>query len=122
MEAQLMSLARPFLLLLLFLSLSSTTVRSDPDAFSAVQSPCPTSKQPPSSQSCPIRCFRADPVCGVNGVTYWCGCPEAACNGVRVAKIGPCGVGNGGSGGQAFLLVHIVWLILLGFSVLFGLF
>ncbi|XP_010919060.1 uncharacterized protein [Elaeis guineensis] len=76
-----------------------------------------------SSSSCPINCFRADPVCGVDGVTYWCGCPEAACAGVRVAKRGPCQVGSGGSGlvsGQALLLVHIVWLIVIGFSVLFG--
>lgn len=76
-----------------------------------------------SSSSCPISCFRADPVCGVDGVTYWCGCPEAACAGVRVAKRGPCQVGSGGNGlvsGQALLLVHIVWLIVLGFAVLFG--
>ncbi|URE04487.1 serine protease inhibitor, Kazal-type family protein [Musa troglodytarum] len=73
--------------------------------------------------SCRINCFRPDPVCGVNGVTYWCGCPEAACASVRVAKRGPCQVGNGGSGlvsGQAFLLLHIVWLIVLGFAVLCG--
>ncbi|CAA6673698.1 unnamed protein product [Spirodela intermedia] len=73
----------------------------------------------------PVRCFRPDPVCGVDGVTYWCGCADAACVGVRVAKLGFCEVGNGGSGllsGQALLLVHIVWLIVLGFSVLFGLF
>ncbi|KAL2317543.1 hypothetical protein Fmac_031419 [Flemingia macrophylla] len=75
--------------------------------------------------SCPAKCFRADPVCGADGVTYWCGCPEAACAGVEVAKLGFCEVGNGGSApipGQALLLVHIVWLIVLGFSVLFGLF
>ncbi|KAK7357145.1 hypothetical protein VNO80_16428 [Phaseolus coccineus] len=75
--------------------------------------------------SCPAKCFRADPVCGADGVTYWCGCAEAACAGVEVAKLGFCEVGNGGSApipGQALLLVHIVWLILLGFSVLFGLF
>ncbi|RZS24743.1 hypothetical protein BHM03_00057852 [Ensete ventricosum] len=73
--------------------------------------------------SCRINCFRPDPVCGVNGVTYWCGCPEATCASVRVAKRGPCQVGNGGSGlvsGQAFLLLHIVWLIVLGFAVLCG--
>ncbi|KAK7321319.1 hypothetical protein VNO77_31840 [Canavalia gladiata] len=73
--------------------------------------------------SCPAKCFRADPVCGADGVTYWCGCPEAACAGVEVAKLGFCEVGNGGSAplpGQALLLVHIVWLIVLGFSVLFG--
>ncbi|GMP70774.1 hypothetical protein CsSME_00029480 [Camellia sinensis var. sinensis] len=74
--------------------------------------------------SCPVKCFRTDPVCGVDGVTYWCGCSDALCAGTRVAKLGFCEVGNGGSGslsGQALLLVHIVWLILLGFSVLFGL-
>ncbi|XP_018809537.1 uncharacterized protein LOC108982579 [Juglans regia] len=75
--------------------------------------------------SCPINCFRADPVCGVDGVTYWCGCADALCAGVKVAELGFCEVGNGGPGplsGQALLLVHIVWLIVLGFSVLFGLF
>ncbi|CAN1309637.1 hypothetical protein LINPERPRIM_LOCUS27755 [Linum perenne] len=39
---------------------------------------------------CPINCFRYDPVCGANGVTYGCGCPDAACAGVRVVKLGPC--------------------------------
>ncbi|XP_065859980.1 uncharacterized protein [Euphorbia lathyris] len=75
--------------------------------------------------SCPVNCFRADPVCGVDGVTYWCGCADAICNGTPVAKLGPCEVGNGGTGSlphQALLLVHILWLILLGFSLLFGLF
>ncbi|QCE15442.1 uncharacterized protein LOC114164558 [Vigna unguiculata] len=75
--------------------------------------------------SCPVKCFRTDPVCGVDGVTYWCGCSEAACAGAQVAKMGFCEVGNGGSvplSGQALLLVHIVWLIVLGFSVFFGLF
>lgn len=75
--------------------------------------------------SCPAKCFRTDPVCGADGVTYWCGCAEAACAGAEVAKLGFCEVGNGGSAplpGQALLLVHIVWLIVLGFSVLFGLF
>ncbi|KAK7275930.1 hypothetical protein RIF29_17057 [Crotalaria pallida] len=74
-----------------------------------------------TSPSCPAKCFRADPVCGVDGVTYWCGCAEAACAGVEVGKLGFCEVGSGGSAslpGQALLLVHIVWLIVLGFSVL----
>ncbi|XP_057440141.1 uncharacterized protein LOC130732026 [Lotus japonicus] len=77
------------------------------------------------SSSCPVTCFRADPVCGVDGVTYWCGCAEAACGGVKVAKLGFCGVGNGGAGpvsAQALLLLHIVWLIVLAFFVCFGLF
>ena len=79
----------------------------------------------PAWSSCPVKCFRADPVFGVDGVTYWCGCSEAACAGAQVAKLGFCEVGNGGSAplsGQALLLVHIVWLIVLGFSVFFGLF
>ncbi|XP_021897239.1 uncharacterized protein LOC110814171 [Carica papaya] len=75
--------------------------------------------------SCPVNCFRTEPVCGVDGVTYWCGCADAMCAGARVAKLGFCEVRNGGSAsvpGQALLLIHIVWLILLGLSVLFGLF
>ncbi|KAJ9187983.1 hypothetical protein P3X46_003388 [Hevea brasiliensis] len=75
--------------------------------------------------SCPINCFRVDPVCGVDGVTYWCGCADALCAGTPVAKLGACELDNGGNGSlprQALLLVHILWLILLGFSLLFGLF
>ncbi|XP_062152366.1 uncharacterized protein LOC133860769 [Alnus glutinosa] len=76
--------------------------------------------------SCPVNCFRPNPVCGTDGVTYWCGCPDAACAGTTVAKMGFCEVGNGSRepgpvSGQALLLVQIVWLIVLGFSVLFGL-
>ncbi|KAG9133947.1 hypothetical protein Leryth_004657 [Lithospermum erythrorhizon] len=48
--------------------------------------------------SCPVKCFRPDPVCGVDGVTYWCGCADAHCSGTRVQKMGFCEVGNGGSG------------------------
>lgn len=84
---------------------------------------CPRVTEP-APDSCPVKCFRTDPVCGVDGVTYWCGCADAHCAGTRVAKLGFCEVGNGGSGsvsGQALLLVHIVWLILLGIFVLFGL-
>uniref|UniRef100_A0A2P2NM51 Serine-type endopeptidase inhibitor n=1 Tax=Rhizophora mucronata TaxID=61149 RepID=A0A2P2NM51_RHIMU len=76
--------------------------------------------------SCPVNCFRANPVCGVDGVTYWCGCPDATCHGTKVAKLGACEVGSSSGSsslpGQALLLVHIVWLFLLGFSLLFGLF
>jgi hypothetical protein len=68
---------------------------------------------------CPVRCFRPDPVCGADGVTYWCGYSEAACAGARVAKRGFCEVGAPVSG-QALLLVHIVWLFVLGAAVLLG--
>lgn len=40
--------------------------------------------------ACPINCFRPDPVCGANGVTYSCGCPDAACAGVPVVKLEAC--------------------------------
>ncbi|XAR52124.1 hypothetical protein NMG60_11020033 [Bertholletia excelsa] len=108
----------------------SLTVRSEPDGSSVIAGDndsgaggdlCAGTAAP---ASCPIKCFRADPVCGEDGVTYWCGCPDAHCAGARVVKLGFCQVGSGGSGslsGQALLLVHIVWLILIGFSVLFGL-
>ncbi|PWZ33832.1 hypothetical protein Zm00014a_021311 [Zea mays] len=71
---------------------------------------------------CPVRCFRPDPVCGADGVTYWCGCSEAACAGARVARRGYCEVGAGSApvSGQALLLVHIVWLFVLGAAVLLG--
>ncbi|KAF9669158.1 hypothetical protein SADUNF_Sadunf14G0078900 [Salix dunnii] len=105
--------------------------RSEPDAAILIQEV--TSKDGKgevcaglkATDSCPINCFRADPVCGVDGVTYWCGCADAMCSGTRVAKLGACEVGSGGSAslpGQALLLIHIVWLILIGFSLLFGFF
>ncbi|RWR86546.1 hypothetical protein CKAN_01545000 [Cinnamomum micranthum f. kanehirae] len=115
-----------FFFFIIIISLGfSSSVRSE----SAIRLPsdftpddlCPRS--PPAS--CPVTCFRPDPVCGVDGVTYWCGCADAACSGAGVSKLGFCDVGNGGDGlvsGQALLLVHMVWLIVLGFSVLFGFF
>ncbi|XP_062207197.1 uncharacterized protein LOC133908969 [Phragmites australis] len=74
------------------------------------------------ARSCPVRCFRPDPVCGADGVTYWCGCPEAACAVARVARRGYCEVGAGSApvSGQALLLVHVVWLFVLGAAVLLG--
>ncbi|XP_024515325.1 uncharacterized protein LOC112340710 [Selaginella moellendorffii] len=75
---------------------------------------------------CPVSCLRADPVCGANGVTYWCGSRDAACDGVEISHTGYCSPGNGGGlgkgamAGQALLLVHLVWLMLAGVLVLFG--
>ncbi|KAL6006661.1 hypothetical protein ACLOJK_032154 [Asimina triloba] len=114
-----------FLFFLLIFPLCFYVVRSESES-SALRlpsdDPCARFSVP---ASCPVNCFRPDPVCGADGVTYWCGCADAMCAGARVAKVGFCEVGNGGNGlvsGQALLLVHIVWLIVLGFSVLFGLF
>ncbi|KAJ1686732.1 hypothetical protein LUZ63_018122 [Rhynchospora breviuscula] len=114
-----------FLSLLLSFSFSQTlTLASSVEQLSLKTDPCPASSDGSGSgSSCPVSCFRPDPVCGINGVTYWCGCAEAACAGVVVAKKGFCEVTDGGPGpvsGQALLLVHIVWLFVLGFAVLFG--
>ncbi|KAL7108129.1 hypothetical protein ACP275_06G096100 [Erythranthe tilingii] len=111
-----------FILAVLLTTLLPPTVRSDPN-FLKLPSDyendvCPLNSD---ADTCPVKCFRTDPVCGVDGVTYWCGCAEAHCAGARVKKFGFCEVGNGGPAGQALLLVHIVWLILLGVFVLFGL-
>ncbi|WOL00166.1 hypothetical protein Cni_G08879 [Canna indica] len=123
-SSRLAALASALLLALALLSPLFSAARSEGvDAIAGDADLCGT-RSDGGPASCPINCFRADPVCGANGVTYWCGCPEAACAGVRVAKKGPCQVGSGGSGlvsGQAFLLLHMVWLIVLGFSVLCGL-
>ncbi|KAL5581685.1 hypothetical protein UlMin_014127 [Ulmus minor] len=118
-----------FFIFSLFVVSSFPTARSEYDS-SALRLPsdrnadlCGISLERPNS--CPVKCFRPDPVCGVDGVTYWCGCADARCAGVKVAKLGFCEVGNGGSAplsAQALLLVHMVWLIVLGFSVLFGFF
>ncbi|KAI3950533.1 hypothetical protein MKW92_032522 [Papaver armeniacum] len=95
---------------------------SEKQVISSSEGLCSKSEVP---HSCPVNCFRADPVCGVDGVTYWCGCADAYCSGTQVAKLGFCEVRGNGDGngtpvsGQAFLLVHIVWLIVLGFSLLF---
>lgn len=109
--------------LLVTFSLSqSATLASPALQLSQSADPCPELSDGAAS-SCPVNCFRLDPVCGANGVTYWCGCPEAACAGVQVAKRGFCEVPHAGAGpvsGQALLLVHILWLFVLGFAVLFG--
>jgi hypothetical protein len=77
-----------------------------------------------ASLSCPARCFRLNPVCGVDGQTYWCGPVDAECSGVAVDYAGFCeSVSKGSVGGKALeslLLVHMVWLILTAVFLLFG--
>ncbi|CAM0883149.1 unnamed protein product [Alopecurus aequalis] len=117
-----------FILLLAALALvlisSPTLAASDADA---AAEPCAAPIDAAAAESaevalCPVRCFRPDPVCGADGVTYWCGCPEAACAGATVARRGYCEVGAGSApvSGQALLLVHIVWLFVLGAALLLG--
>ena len=43
----------------------------------------------PRPEPC-IECFRYDPVCGTDGVTYGCGAPDAHCHGVEVEHEGEC--------------------------------
>ncbi|KAI3992349.1 hypothetical protein MKX01_030070 [Papaver californicum] len=127
-------LTTPFSLLVIFIILCNyfPQIQSEKEEISFIRLPseqqevgvCTT--KPSVPHSCPVNCFRTDPVCGVDGVTYWCGCADAYCAGTKVAKYGFCEVGSNNNGspvsGQALLLVHIVWLFLLGFSLLFGLF
>jgi hypothetical protein len=111
------------LLLLATLSLLlAPTLAASGDAESVDPCAAPVSDGGGDAPPCPVRCFRPDPVCGADGVTYWCGCPEAACAGARVAKRGYCEVGAGAAplSGQALQLVHIVWLFVLGAAVLLG--
>ncbi|KAJ0045683.1 hypothetical protein Pint_05457 [Pistacia integerrima] len=111
-------------LFFLIISIFSLSLRSFPTGrYDSPLEMCDSSSDP---SSCPVKCFTTNPVCGVDGVTYWCGCEEAKCAGAQVAKMGFCEVGNNGGtaslSAQALLLVHIVWLIIIGISVLFGFF
>lgn len=103
-----------FHLLILLIALNSLpTVRSDSDdAYLCSNTPV---------SLCPISCFRPDPVCGIDGVTYWCGCADARCAGTRVSKLGACEGNDSSVSGQALLLINILWLTLLAFFVFFGL-
>lgn len=73
---------------------------------------------------CNIKCFRADPVCGEDAITYWCGAAEAQCAGVEVAYKGYCDARSGGAGkdgsraAQSLFLVHLVWLVFAGILVI----
>ena len=110
-------------LALLLLSSSPTLAASDAAASTEpCAAPADASAASDEVALCPVRCFRPDPVCGADGVTYWCGCPEAACAGATVARRGYCEVGAGSApvSGQALLLVHIVWLFVLGAGLLLG--
>ncbi|KAK8718227.1 hypothetical protein V6N13_045470 [Hibiscus sabdariffa] len=91
--------------LLLFFCFSAPIVQSSPDNSGSIRLPsdgftltadnegvCARFTKP---ASCPVKCFRTEPVCGVDGVTYWCGCADAYCAGTRVAKLGFCEVGSG---------------------------
>lgn len=84
----------------------------------------PVKKEP----LCTVNCFRADPVCGSDGVTYWCGVKEAKCAEVEVAHEGYCDIWNSGMGenlglhaAQSLQLVHMVWLVLAGLLIVIGL-
>ncbi|KAJ0539004.1 putative Kazal domain superfamily protein [Helianthus annuus] len=75
-----------FLLLLIIIIITVAVSAARTSAQST--SLCPSSSVNP--EFCPINCFRPDPVCGADNVTYTCGCDDALCAGVRVVKLGPC--------------------------------
>ncbi|XP_047053726.1 uncharacterized protein LOC124659965 [Lolium rigidum] len=116
----LLSIAALALLLHSSPTLAAADAAAEPCA--APLSSASSSAAPDEVALCPVRCFRPDPVCGADGTTYWCGCPEAACAGATVARRGYCEVGAGSApvSGQALLLVHIVWLFVLGAALLLG--
>ncbi|CAM6013411.1 unnamed protein product [Sphagnum balticum] len=88
---------------------------------------CDESNRKPAA--CTVNCFRAAPVCGSDGLTYWCGAAEAQCAGVEVAHEGYCEiwkvsdeVGSTGShAAQSLQLVHMVLLLLAGLLIVGGL-
>lgn len=121
-----MFLRSPFSLLILVAAIITAfcflpAVRSDQNLLRLKLDDAKFCSKTAMPDSCPINCFRADPVCGVDGATYWCGCPDAHCAGTTVAKLGACDGNNSSVSGQALLLINIVWLILLAAFVLFGL-
>ncbi|GKD04236.1 hypothetical protein Tco_1179210 [Tanacetum coccineum] len=92
------------LIIITIITITVTSVKSDPGFIKlpgGTNSVCGDSSV--NAGSCPVKCFRASPVCGVDNVTYWCGCSEAICAGVDVAKAGFCETGNGGSGAALLL-------------------
>ncbi|MCO5591964.1 hypothetical protein L7F22_045957 [Adiantum nelumboides] len=78
------------------------------------------------TMACPPSCFRPNPVCGTDGVTYWCGSVDAECAGVEVDYEGFCDFDSKGTGIkgvlaiQSLLLVHMVWLMLAAFLLFLG--
>ncbi|KAL5542519.1 hypothetical protein UlMin_010229 [Ulmus minor] len=93
-----------------------------------VVSSFPTARSEYDSSALRLPSDRNTDLCGVSlerPNSCPCGCADVRCAGVKVAKLRFCEVGNGGSAplsAQALLLVHMVWLIILGFSVLFDFF
>ncbi|KAG0631882.1 hypothetical protein M758_1G286500 [Ceratodon purpureus] len=94
------------------------------------EEPGPSVRQIEKPVSCPVKCFRADPVCGTDKVTYWCGVADAKCAGVEVAHDGYCNLWeldtNVGSttalrAAQSLQLVHILWLVVAGLLIVLGL-
>uniref|UniRef100_A0A7N2LQH7 Uncharacterized protein n=1 Tax=Quercus lobata TaxID=97700 RepID=A0A7N2LQH7_QUELO len=88
----------PLFFIIIVVVISIPTVRSDFDSSTIrlhsedAADLCGGGGEGPVAASCPVNCFRTDPVCGVDGVTYWCGCADALCAGVKVAKLGFCEV------------------------------
>ncbi|KAG8390476.1 hypothetical protein BUALT_Bualt01G0087400 [Buddleja alternifolia] len=110
-----------FILAVLITTVFPPTVRSNPNLIKQPSDQqqendiCPSNSVP---DTCPVKCFRPDPVCGADGVTYWCGCADAHCAGTRVKKFGYCEVGNSGSGPAGEKMEMAVFVsIRLGFGL-----
>nr|PNR43961.1 hypothetical protein PHYPA_016344 [Physcomitrium patens] len=78
-----------------------------------------------TTKSCPVKCVRTDPVCGVDKVTYWCGAADAKCAGVEVAHDGSCNLwelGTATSSTTALYALHSLQLNRMFCLVIAGLF
>ncbi|EAZ13902.1 hypothetical protein OsJ_03827 [Oryza sativa Japonica Group] len=116
---------RLLVLFLASLSLLFAQTLASSSAEAEVSDPCaaPVSDGGSEAQLCPVRCFRAGTRSAApTGSRTGAGAPRPACAGARVARRGYCEVGAGSApvSGQALLLVHIVWLFVLGAAVLLG--
>ncbi|GBG66010.1 hypothetical protein CBR_g54989 [Chara braunii] len=98
---------------------------------STLTSACIADGEKEDRAPCKVLCFAPTPVCGEDGITYWCGPKEAECAGVKVVHENVCALGNGLGTGSAFkaaqslliqslLIVHFVWLVIVGLLVLAG--
>ncbi|CAI5505139.1 unnamed protein product [Closterium sp. Naga37s-1] len=79
-----------------------------------------------SPVKCSSTCLRPNPVCAVNGVTYWCGAQEAHCAGAEVAYEGTCAPESGTPGlsprtWEGLVLAHQLWILVAAATVLAGL-
>ncbi|GJP54217.1 hypothetical protein CLOM_g13315 [Closterium sp. NIES-68] len=106
-------------------SIGSSVEESSPDASTAATA-ASLLKSLVSPVKCSSTCLRPNPVCGENGVTFWCGVQEAQCAGAEVAYVGACAPESGVPGlsprtWEGLVLAHQLWILVAAATVLAGL-